>query len=65
VRFTEQTRAQARSTLVRFMPEPVADSTLELLSTPVRQVSPVVAELLGRPGRTFAEWATDNAAAFK
>jgi uncharacterized protein YbjT (DUF2867 family) len=65
VRFTEQTRAQAREVMIRFMPEPVADSTLELLSTPVRQVSPVVAELLGRPGRSFAEWATDNAAAFK
>lgn len=64
VRFTEQTREQARATLVRFMPEPVADSTLGLLSTPVRQVSPVVADLLGRRGRTFAEWATDNAAAF-
>ena len=64
VRFTEQTRAQARATLVRFMPEPVADSTLDLLSTPVRQVSPVVADLLGRRGRTFAEWAEDNAAAF-
>jgi uncharacterized protein YbjT (DUF2867 family) len=65
VRFIEQTHAQARAAMVRFMPEPVADSTLELLSTPVRQVSPVVAELLGRQGRSFAEWAADNAAAFK
>ncbi len=28
------------------------------------RVTPAVADILGRPGRTFAEWATENAAAF-
>jgi uncharacterized protein YbjT (DUF2867 family) len=28
------------------------------------RVSPAVADLLGRPGRTFAEWAAENAAVF-
>ena len=66
VRFVERTRAEARAAMLRFMPEPVADSTLEILSSPAfQQVSPVVSQLLGRRGRTFASWAADNAAAFK
>ncbi len=66
VRFVEQTRAEAKAEMLRFMPEPVADSTLDILSSPaMRQVSPAVEDLLGRPGRLFAEWAANNAAAFK
>jgi uncharacterized protein YbjT (DUF2867 family) len=66
VRFVEQSRAEAKAAMLRHMPEPVAESTLELLSSPaLQQVSPVVPRLLGREGRTFAAWAADNAAAFK
>ena len=66
VRFVELTRAEAKAAMLRYMPEPVAESTLDLLSSPaLRQVSPVVERLLGRPARPFAEWAAENAAAFK
>jgi hypothetical protein len=66
VRFVAQTRAEAKAAMLRYMPEPVAESTLDLLSSPaLRQVSPVVERLLGRPARPFAEWAAENAAAFK
>ena len=62
----EQTREEAKAQMLRFMPEPVVDSTLDILSSPLmRQVSPAVEELLGRPGRLFADWAANNAAAFK
>ncbi|GAB1514850.1 NAD(P)H-binding protein [Actinophytocola sp. KF-1] len=65
VRFVELTRAEARAAMLRFMPEPVADSTLDILSSPaMRRVSPAVEELLGRRGRLFAEWSANNAAAF-
>ena len=65
VRFVERTRAEAKAAMVRFMPEPVVESTLELLSSEQREVSPVVEQLLGRPARPFAEWAANEAAAFK
>jgi uncharacterized protein YbjT (DUF2867 family) len=65
VRFTELTRAEAKAAMVRFMPEPVVESTLDLLSSEQREVSPVVEQLLGRPARPFAEWAANEAAAFE
>ncbi len=67
VRYVEQTRAEAREAMLRFMPEVVADSTLDILGTPSpeeQRVSPAVPRLLGRPGRPFADWAARNAAAF-
>ena len=68
VRFVEQTREEARAEMVRFMPEPVADATLAMLGAPsdgLLRVRPDVERLLGRPARTFAEWAARNAAAFR
>ncbi|QOV37219.1 NAD(P)H-binding protein [Streptomyces ferrugineus] len=68
VRFVELTRAQARDHMLRTMPEPVVESTLDMLGAPpaaLRRVSPDVEDVLGRPGRTFADWAGRNAAAFK
>ena len=68
VRFVEQTRAQARQQLLAFMPAPLAERTLDILGSPTaaeQRVSPDVQRLLGRPARTFAEWATRNAAVFK
>ncbi|MGW1882162.1 NAD(P)H-binding protein [Streptomyces sp. NPDC001970] len=68
LRFTELTRAEARSAMLRFMPEPVVDGTLSLLGEPTaaeRRVSPDAERVLGRPARTFAEWAVRNAEAFR
>ncbi|MFH0521776.1 NAD(P)H-binding protein [Streptomyces sp. M41] len=68
VRFLELTRAQARERMLVAMPEPVVESTLDMLGTPapaLRQVSPDVERILGRPGRSFEEWARQHVGAFK
>lgn len=68
VHFAELTRDQAREAMLRFMPEPVVEGTLDLLGTPLpseQRVSPAVERLLGRPASSFAEWAARNAAAFR
>ncbi|MGH3379208.1 MAG: NAD(P)H-binding protein [Actinoallomurus sp.] len=67
VRFVEQSRAEAQAQMLRFMPEPVVEATLDILGNPKpgeQRVSPDVERILGRPPRTFAEWATRNIAAF-
>lgn len=68
VRFVEQTRAEARAGMVRFMPEPIADATLDILGDPsegLRRVSPDVERVLGRPPRAYAHWAAGNLSAFR
>ncbi|GAA2815995.1 NAD(P)H-binding protein [Saccharopolyspora taberi] len=68
VQFVEQGREEARAGLLQFMPEPVAETTLDILGTPSpaeQRVSPDVERVLGRPPRAFAEWAARNAAAFR
>lgn len=68
VRFVPQTRAEARAGLLSFMPPEIADSTLDILGSPSpseQRVSQDVARVLGRPPRTFADWAARNAVAFK
>jgi uncharacterized protein YbjT (DUF2867 family) len=68
VRFVEQTREEARTQMLRFMPEPVLAATLAVLGTPSaveQEVCPAVRNVLGRPPRTFADWAARNAAAFR
>jgi uncharacterized protein YbjT (DUF2867 family) len=68
VRFVPQTREEARALMLSFMPEQVADVTLDVLGAPSpgeQQVSPDVERVLGRPPRPFAEWAARNAGAFK
>lgn len=67
VRFTELSRGQARDQMVQYMPEPVVEATLGVLGTPTeaeQRVSPDIERLLGRPPRTFADWAERNIAAF-
>ncbi|GAA3607327.1 NAD(P)H-binding protein [Nonomuraea rosea] len=67
VRFAELSRAEARSQMLGYMPEPVVEATLGALGTPSaaeQRVSPDVERLLGRPPRTFADWAGRNIAAF-
>ncbi|OXM48433.1 NmrA family transcriptional regulator [Amycolatopsis thailandensis] len=68
VRFAELSEDEARAAMSEFMPPVVVEATLAILGRPTedeRRVSPDVERLLGRPGRTFAEWAARNAAAFK
>ncbi|MFD5557149.1 NAD(P)H-binding protein [Streptomyces sp. NPDC127068] len=66
--FVELTRAQARARMVRFLPEAVADGTLDVLGAPLpgeRRVSPAVEALLGRAPGSFRAWADRVAAAFR
>lgn len=68
VRFVEQSRSEAKAAMARFMPEPVVERTLDMLGAPspgLRRVSPDAERLLGRPPRTFADWARRNIAAFQ
>jgi uncharacterized protein YbjT (DUF2867 family) len=68
VSFAEQSREQARAQLLQFMPEPVVDGTLDILGEPTPaelRVSQDAGQVLGRPPRTFAEWARRNVAAFR
>ena len=68
VLFVEQTREEARAQMLRFMPEPVVDTTLAIIGEPTpaeRRVSPDVERVLGRAPRSYAEWARSNAAAFR
>jgi uncharacterized protein YbjT (DUF2867 family) len=66
--FTEVSHDEARQQLLQFMPAAVADTTLAILGHPTpqeTQVSPDLEKVLGRPGRSFADWAGRNAAAFR
>jgi len=68
IRFIEQTRDEARTQMLQFMPEAVVETTLDALGEPTpaeQQISPTVERLLGRPPHTFADWALRNLAAFK
>lgn len=68
VRFVEQSRAEARTRMLGYMPEPVVEATLDILgapSTDEQRVIPDVERLLGRPARAFAEWAARHIAAFR
>ncbi|TCO51155.1 uncharacterized protein YbjT (DUF2867 family) [Kribbella antiqua] len=68
VQFRELSRDEARSRMLTYMPEPVVDATLGVLGEPSadeQRVSPDVEQVLGRPARTFADWAARNVAAFR
>ncbi|MBP2324958.1 uncharacterized protein YbjT (DUF2867 family) [Kibdelosporangium banguiense] len=68
VRFVELSREQARTRMLGYMPEPVVEATLGALGAPSaaeQSVSPDAERLLGRPPRTFAEWAARTVAAFR
>lgn len=67
IRFVELTADQAREQMLRFMPEPVVATTLDILGAPTAaelRTSPDVERILGRPAGTFAAWAERNVAAF-
>jgi uncharacterized protein YbjT (DUF2867 family) len=68
VRFVEQTRDEARAQMLQFMPEPVVDTTLDILGRPTpaeQRISPAVEQVLRRAPRTFADWAQSHIAAFR
>jgi hypothetical protein len=68
VQFTELSRDEARAGMIRFMPEPVVEATLDVLGAPTaaeQQVSPDIQAVLGRAPRTFADWVTRNVQAFR
>ncbi|MFI9813681.1 NAD(P)H-binding protein [Saccharothrix variisporea] len=68
VRFVELSREEAKAGMLQFMPEPIAETTLNVLGTPTpaeQSVSPDVESVLDRPARPFADWAQQNAVAFK
>ncbi|WP_020661043.1 NAD(P)H-binding protein [Amycolatopsis benzoatilytica] len=66
--FVELGPDQAREQMLRLMPAPVADGTLEILGQPTPEevrVSPDVAAVLGREATSFAAWAERSAADFR
>ncbi|MEU6583800.1 NAD(P)H-binding protein [Nocardia sp. NPDC046763] len=68
LRFAELTREQARVSMLRFMPESVADHTLTILGEPTPEeqlVSGDVERVLGRRATGYAEWAARMAPAFR
>ncbi|TDV55376.1 SDR family oxidoreductase [Actinophytocola oryzae] len=68
VRFVELTAGQAREGMLRFMPAPVVDATLDILGSPLpaeQRVSDDVPRTLGRSAVSFGEWARRNALLFK
>lgn len=67
ITFIEQSRDEARSLMRQFMPDAVVGTTLAILGEPTlaeQRISPTTEQLLGRPARTFTEWATRNIGAF-
>lgn len=68
VRFVEQTREEARALMLAFMSEPAVEGTLAILGDPLpaeRTPTPAVEQILGRPARSFADWAARCAPAFR
>jgi uncharacterized protein YbjT (DUF2867 family) len=68
VRFSELTRDEAKARMVGFMPEQVAERTLDILGDPAPAelaVSPDVQRVLGRAARPYREWVGRNVAAFR
>ncbi|MGX2997367.1 NAD(P)H-binding protein [Streptomyces sp. JNUCC 64] len=66
--FVELTREEARARMTRFMPEAVADGTLDVIGDPLpaeRRVSPDGEALLGRAPRPYDAWAARTADAFR
>ncbi|MEU6619887.1 NAD(P)H-binding protein [Streptomyces litmocidini] len=67
VEFVAQSADEARSRLVRFLPEEAVDGMLSVMGEPradEQRVSPDVERVLGRAPRPFSAWAARNAPAF-
>ncbi|MFJ8660044.1 SDR family oxidoreductase [Streptomyces sp. NPDC093795] len=67
VGFVTLSAGEARSRLVRFLPEEAVDGMLSVMGEPLaeeRRVSPDVERVLGRAPSPFSAWAARNALAF-
>jgi uncharacterized protein YbjT (DUF2867 family) len=68
IQFVELSRDEARTRMLTYMPEPVAEATLDVLGTPSaaeQEVRPDVEKVLQRPAHTFADWVDRNLTAFR
>lgn len=65
VTIADATPDETREDLARVMPAPAVEAVLRLWSGGSAETSTVVEEITGKPGRTFAQWATDHAADFR
>lgn len=68
VEFVEQSRDEAREHMLRFMPGPVVETTLDVLGMPTMRelrISPDVERILGRRPRSFIDWAQAHVAPLK
>ncbi|MFD9904228.1 NAD(P)H-binding protein [Streptomyces sp. NPDC059063] len=68
LRHEEISAEQARAEMTAYMPADIVDATLDFLGSPKPaevQVHDTVSAVTGRPARSFAEWARENAAAFR
>ncbi|GAA4003146.1 NAD(P)H-binding protein [Allokutzneria multivorans] len=69
IRFVERTESEARDRLrARGVTEEDIDFVLGWHANPPKEaytVTPVIEEVTGRPARTFAQWAAENAGAFR
>lgn len=68
IRFEEQSPADARAAMTAHLPGPAADMLLGYMASSVDKPAPIlpaVQRVLGRPGRTFAQWAADHADDFR
>lgn len=64
----DEPHEQTRERMARYMPEEVVDRLLAVWADSVGNppvVEPTVERVTGHPGRTFARWAADHAAAFR
>ncbi|GGU96331.1 NmrA family transcriptional regulator [Streptomyces litmocidini] len=67
VEFVAQSAEEARSQLVRFLPEEAVDGMLSVMGEPLadeQRVSPDAERVLGRAPRPFSAWAVRNVPAF-
>lgn len=68
IQFVEPTRAEAREQLLRFMPEAIADGTLDILGAPLpaeQLVSSDVERIVGRAPTGFGAWAANSVEVFR
>ncbi|MFJ9945202.1 SDR family oxidoreductase [Streptomyces erythrochromogenes] len=68
LRFHDLTRDEAKAAMTHAMPAELADDTLDILGAPSEaelRISPAVRQVLHRPARPFADWASQNIAAFR
>ncbi len=68
LRFESQSNEEARAEMTGTMPAPYVDAFMDFFAEgnlDESQVLPTVEQLTGRPPRTFEQWATAHAAAFR